>query len=228
MIQTLKKSISAFKQIISKTNSKNNSKSISIPDIDFASALGDGAWLLYGLVHAQKPTVCVEIGSARGLSACYIGLALKQAGQGKLYAIDPHEKTEWNDHNSENTFSTIQTNLKEFAVEQYVEIIRGYSHHIGTSWTKPIDLLFIDGDHSYEGVKKDWDLFVPHLRPFGLIIFHDTIWSLKPDPQWSRNDMGVPEFVDELRKKGYPVITLPEHCGFSIVQSVKKGIKLTQ
>jgi len=37
-----------------------------------------------------------------------------------------------------------------------------------------IDLLFIDGDHSYEGVKKDFDLYSKLLKPNGLILIHDT------------------------------------------------------
>lgn len=38
---------------------------------------------------------------------------------------------------------------------------------------KPIDVLFIDGDHSYEGVKKDFELYEPLVAKGGLIIFHD-------------------------------------------------------
>jgi len=37
-----------------------------------------------------------------------------------------------------------------------------------------IDLLFIDGDHSYEGVKEDFDLYSTILSPKGIIILHDT------------------------------------------------------
>ena len=37
-----------------------------------------------------------------------------------------------------------------------------------------IDLLFIDGDHSYEGVKKDFELYSQLLTPNGIIIIHDT------------------------------------------------------
>lgn len=40
-----------------------------------------------------------------------------------------------------------------------------------------IDLLFIDGDHSYEGVKKDFDLYSKLLKPNGLILIHDTDFS---------------------------------------------------
>jgi predicted O-methyltransferase YrrM len=64
-----------------------------LPAVDFASGLGDSAWLLHGLARSLKPKVCVEIGSARGKSACYVGLALMENGFGKIYAIDPHTKT---------------------------------------------------------------------------------------------------------------------------------------
>jgi predicted O-methyltransferase YrrM len=37
----------------------------------------------------------------------------------------------------------------------------------------PIDLLFIDGDHTYEGVKADWEMYSPLVRPGGMIVFHD-------------------------------------------------------
>jgi predicted O-methyltransferase YrrM len=36
-----------------------------------------------------------------------------------------------------------------------------------------LDLLFIDGDHSYAGVKRDFALYSPIVRPAGMIVFHD-------------------------------------------------------
>jgi predicted O-methyltransferase YrrM len=38
---------------------------------------------------------------------------------------------------------------------------------------EPIDVLFIDGDHTYEGVKADYELYSPLVRPGGVIGFHD-------------------------------------------------------
>ena len=38
----------------------------------------------------------------------------------------------------------------------------------------PIDLLFIDGDHHYEGARRDYDLYEPLVAKGGLIAFHDT------------------------------------------------------
>jgi len=38
-----------------------------------------------------------------------------------------------------------------------------------------LDVLFIDGDHSYEGVASDFDAYEPLLRPGGLLVFHDIV-----------------------------------------------------
>jgi predicted O-methyltransferase YrrM len=195
-------------------------------ETQFNSGLGDSSHLLYGLVRAMKPNVCVEIGSARGRSACYIGMALKENGIGKLFAIDPHEPTTWNDDAAVDTFDVIRTNLATIGVTEQVEMLRSYSGDVAKAWNRPIDLIFIDGDHSYEGVKRDWDLFTPHVKEFGLVIFHDTIWDVRPDPRWMRPDMGVPRFVEELRCKGYQVVTLDRDCGVSLVQPTIGGISL--
>jgi len=193
---------------------------------DFRSGLGDSAWLLYGLTRSIKPKVCVEIGSARGKSACAIGLALRRNGQGRLYAIDPHSPTNWNDSESTDTFGIITAHLEKAGVSEIVEIVRKTSTEAAADWQDPIDLIFIDGDHSYEGVKADWDRFMPHVSEFGVVIFHDTIWDLRPDPKLSRADMGVPRFVDELRAAGYPVITIDQDFGVSLVQPRIGGVKL--
>ncbi|HWB61286.1 MAG TPA: class I SAM-dependent methyltransferase [Chthoniobacteraceae bacterium] len=193
---------------------------------DFQSGLGDSAWLLHGLARSMKPEVCVEIGSARGKSACYIGLALRRNGKGKLYAIDPHSPTRWNDTQSTDTFAIITENLRKAGVAEQVEIVRETSAQARARITQPIDMLFIDGDHSYEGVKADWDLFAPLVKPFGVVIFHDTIWDLKPDEKIGRADMGVPRFVDELREAGYQTITIDQDFGVTLVQPRIGGVAL--
>ncbi|MEI9898291.1 MAG: class I SAM-dependent methyltransferase [Chthoniobacter sp.] len=193
---------------------------------DFQSGLGDSGWLLYGLARSMKPQVCVEIGSARGKSACAVGLALLRNGGGKLYAIDPHRPTNWNDTNSMDSLAVLTNHLQKVGVGEFVEIVRQTSTEAAAGWQRSIDLLFIDGDHSYEGVKADWELFVPKMSEFGVVVFHDTIWDLRPDPRLSRDDMGVPRFVDELRAAGYPVITIDQNFGVSLVQSRIGGVKL--
>jgi predicted O-methyltransferase YrrM len=194
---------------------------------NFNSGLGDSAWLLYGLTRSMKPTTCVEIGSAQGKSTCFIGQALKRNGKGKLYAIDPHSATNWNDSASVDTYSVIQANIREAGVSDQIEIVRSKSAEAAKGWNKKIDLIFIDGDHSYEGVKADWTLFLPHMSEFGFAVFHDTLWALRPDSKWSRADMGVPRFVEELRASGYPVLTIDQDFGVSLVQPRQGGVRLS-
>ena len=47
--------------------------------------------------------------------------------------------------------------------------------------TRRLDLLFIDGDHRYEGAKADWLSYAPLVRPGGLIAFHDIVPDHKTD-----------------------------------------------
>ena len=195
---------------------------------DFKSGLGQSVHALSGLVRSLRPSVVVEIGSARGWSACHIGLALRENVHGKLYAIDPHHDTAWNDDGSrgETSLAVLRRNVRRLALDPDVEIVRADSRTAATNWTHPIDLLFIDGDHSYAGVKADWHLFSPHLTEFGVAVFHDTTWEYHRDSAYYREDMGVPRFVDELRRAGYPVLTLDRDYGLSLVQKRVGGIPL--
>lgn len=63
---------------------------------------------------------------------------------------------------------------------QRIDLIRGDSHRPealaqvkAALGADSIDFLLIDGDHSYEGVKQDYEMYAPLVRPGGLILFHD-------------------------------------------------------
>lgn len=196
--------------------------------IEFKSGLGDSACLLYALARSLKPDVCVEIGSARGKSTCYIGMALKENCSGRLFAIDPHSETDWNDPDSVDSFDELQKNVVALGLLEQVTVIRTTSEEAAQGWDRSIDLLFIDGDHTYKGVKRDWELFMPFVKRFGMVVFHDTMWEFTPYNQlhYARADMGVPRFLDELRREGYPVITIDKDFGFTLVQPAIGGIPL--
>jgi predicted O-methyltransferase YrrM len=70
---------------------------------------------------------------------------------------------------------------------QNVHLIRADSHDPKTRdrvvevlGERSVDVLFIDGDHTYEGVRQDFEVFSPLVRPGGLIVFHDI--SQHDDP----------------------------------------------
>ena len=131
---------------------------------------------LYKLAQTlQSNSNVVEIGSYLGASACCIASGLNKSS--KLYCIDS-----WNnDAMSEGikeTFNEFLVNTKEF--EHLITPIRGMSYDVVDNikkLTNNIDMLFIDGDHSYEGVKKDWDLYSPLLKSGAIVIFHDVGWA---------------------------------------------------
>jgi predicted O-methyltransferase YrrM len=47
------------------------------------------------------------------------------------------------------------------------DVARGWRHG-------PVDLLFVDGDHSEAGVRADWELWGPHVAVDGIVLFHDA------------------------------------------------------
>ncbi len=48
------------------------------------------------------------------------------------------------------------------------------SGDVGRSWSGDVDLVFIDGDHSVEGCRLDWDRWNGHVAPGGVVAFHDA------------------------------------------------------
>lgn len=140
----------------------------------------------------------VEIGSEYGMSASlFIHGSDKSV---RLLCIDIME--DWTE------FRTNLTNAGLYD-ESRLHILRANSHTV--EWARtlerdmPIDLLFIDGDHSYAGCAADIANFCPHVKVGGVVAFHDTaaITNNHPHPlhhevskaisEWQESDDG-PKF----------------------------------
>ena len=83
---------------------------------------------------------------------------------------------------------------------------------------KKLDFLFIDGDHTYEGVQADFKMYGPLVRKGGLIAFHDICQSRRTG---HGNSGAVFKFWNETRKM-YPneeIISNPgqDGCGIGII-----------
>lgn len=70
-----------------------------------------------------------------------------------------------------DTFDEFRQNTAKH--EGFIVALRGTSHEIAKSFDKKVDFLFIDGDHSYEGVKSDVEDWFPKLNNSAIVIFHD-------------------------------------------------------
>lgn len=146
--------------------------------------MGQDAALYDLAAKVPEGGVIVEIGSFKGKStAC---LAAGCLGTTKtIYAIDPFTRQptdEYNDSIWNYSIEDLQNNLQPFAMINYVVPVQGFSQEIGIGWDKQIDLLFIDGAHTYEGALSDFQLFFPWLKQGGLFALHDVMEVEKGSP----------------------------------------------
>ena len=73
------------------------------------------------------------------------------------------------------------------------------SAEVAATWRSPIGLLYIDGDHSYEGVRQDFECWSPYLLPGASIIFHDSRRDPTADPHvFAQGWPGPTQLVREL------------------------------
>ena len=120
----------------------------------------------------------VEIGSWKGKSTIWLGNAVKAAGLDlKIYAIDPHMGSTRHRESGEEvwTFDQFKENIKRAGVEDVVEPILKTSEEAAKEFDQPVEMIFIDGDHTYDFVKTDYEKWFPKVINGGWMLFHDTI-----------------------------------------------------
>ena len=131
----------------------------------------------------EKPLIGAEIGVASGKHAKQIlnFLNIKQ-----LVLVDPWKvySDDWQVDNTspkgldkfDDTFheNNYKKTVKKFSNNPKVKIIRDYSVNAAKMFDdKYFDFVYLDGDHSYEGVKKDLDSWYPKLKKFGVMCGDD-------------------------------------------------------
>jgi len=102
---------------------------------------------LYQLAsNCPQGTIALEIGSHLGASSCYIAAGLSQ-NNGHLFCIDTWQN-ETMPEGQQDTFPEFQKNT--YGVKRQISSIRKRSNRVSNQDIKiPINLVFIDGDHSY-------------------------------------------------------------------------------
>ncbi|WP_248927673.1 class I SAM-dependent methyltransferase [Paenibacillus hamazuiensis] len=113
----------------------------------------------------------VEIGSFKGKSTVALGLGSKWLSEKKrkIVAIDPFITNGY----YFDYFTEFQNNILNYRLANYVSPIKKFSHEAVQDCPELISALFIDGDHSYAGVKRDIELYAPRVVRGGFIAFHD-------------------------------------------------------
>jgi len=147
-------------------------------------------------VKEKKPDTFLEIGTAGGGSLFMISQVISP--NGLLISIDLPS----GDYGGGYPESRIPIYQAIARTKQRIELIRADSHNLSTFKNvqnllkgKKLDFVFIDGDHSYEGVKADFHLYSQLVGKNSYIAFHDIV----PGP--TKYVGGVPQFWAEIKAK---------------------------
>ncbi len=136
------------------------------------------AWLA---AHPTTRGEILEIGSFKGRSTIVLALASRLAGDTRIMAVDPLTSPSVTDpalgRNEASASKDFESNLAAAGVRSRVEFHQMFSHELAADWPKSrkIRLLWIDGDHTHAGVKRDFDLFSPYLADGAIVAFHDVL-----------------------------------------------------
>lgn len=135
------------------------------------------AGLLYGLARECKGRgAIVEIGSWKGKSTICLSRGSLAGNKTKVHAIDPHTGSP--EHSKQFgvvwTFDEFRRNIENAGMTEMVTPHVDYSDAVARTFDEPVELIFIDGLHEYEGVKIDFDSWFPKVIEHGTMAFHDT------------------------------------------------------
>ena len=157
--------------------------------------------LFYLAMNTRADGLLLEIGAYMGKSTAWLAEAARR-GDRHLVSIDPHLN---------DSYDVFQRTLRNFDIEQVATIHRATSREVGSNFATPIALLWVDGGHEYECVRRDIADFALHVCPGGFAVFDDANpqafpgvvraidESLRQDPTWSY--LGRIKMMDLWMKK---------------------------
>ena len=201
------------------------------PEIIVPSTTFGHTPFFFWLISILQPRRVVELGSFHGYSFfvfCQAVAALAESAQ--CYAVDTWEgDSNMGAYGPEVYERVKETVAKQFG-EQNCQLLRMTFDEAATRFDEgSVDLLFVDGCHTYEAVKRDFLTWKSKMSPRGVILFHDTaeesegfgvkqFWAevkdLRPSLEfYHAHGLGVlflgesvPDLALELAKESDPVL----------------------
>ncbi len=131
----------------------------------------DEAALLYRLVRGLGGATIAEIGRFKGGSTLLIAAAMHP--QAELYSYDIHVPLEAS-FTGADLDRSLAGALRRYGLEERVHLVVADSRTVEPP-PGHCDLVLVDGDHSYEGVRADWEHWRGFVAPGGHVLFHDAV-----------------------------------------------------
>lgn len=174
----------------------------------------ESAWLehipfAFWLIGATKPATLVELGTHRGASYFAFCQAVERLGVNtRCYAVDNWKGDIHAGHYDESIFKQVsEHNAAHFSA--FSRLVRSdFNDALAHFSDNSIDLLHIDGLHTYEAVKEDFENWLPKLSENAIVIFHDTNVREK--------GFGVFRFFEQIKQK-YPHFEFAHGHGLGVL-----------
>lgn len=157
---------------------------------DYAnSPWGENREWAYDLVEKKKPKVIVELGSYLGCSTFAFAQACKDNHiPCEIHAIDSWAGDEHGGFYNEDIYESFLKAMGAYRYEDIKVHRLMFDQALELFEDKSVDLLHIDGLHTYEAVKEDFEKWLPKVRRGGIILMHDV----------KVERFGVKDFWEEL------------------------------
>ncbi|MCW3489260.1 class I SAM-dependent methyltransferase [Dethiobacter alkaliphilus] len=141
----------------------------------------------------------------KGKSTCWLASGSKSGNKAPVFAIDIWDLKKQSDpryermrkksgYNHSRILEIFCKQIKKAGVEQLITPIKTESHIIGEARLRPVGLLFIDGNHTFESCNRDYSVWSKHVVKGGFIAFHDSSLPgvekviseiAQPDEKWN-------------------------------------------
>ena len=120
----------------------------------------------------------LEIGSFKGKSTIILAKAAALSDGAVVNAVDPMtapSETDPDLHGASSSLADFERNIAEHGVGSSIRFNQTFSYELAKTWKTPLRLLWIDGDHTYSGTKRDVECFAPHLTDKAIVAIHDVL-----------------------------------------------------
>ncbi len=126
------------------------------------------------LVELQRPLVIVELGTQWGVSYCAWCQAVAAIGsETRCYAVDTWDGDSHAGFYGDEVYENLKAHHRQY--ETFSKLLRmKFDEALQQLPDRSVDLLHIDGLHTYEAVKHDYNSWLPKMSAKGIILFHDT------------------------------------------------------
>jgi len=120
----------------------------------------------------------VEIGTARGMFSLVVAKAIRKYAASfrdvQVVTMDPYDPTiSEGVAVSEDHLGHFLRQVRKDGQSDLILPMIGRSDQVSKVWRQPIHFLFVDGDHSAAGVRRDVETWLPHLAPGFPVLLHD-------------------------------------------------------